>query len=176
MAEIKKPQKVLPIVGLIFENTFDLDPALKRLTGLMGKAVLNSHVIHFTHTTYYNREMGDKLSRQWWVFEQLMSPDVLVDLKHTTNNIENGYLNKKGGRKINIDPGLLSLSNLILASTKNYSHRIYLGKGIYGEVTLIFKNNAFNPLSWTYPDYQEESTLEFFSKAREILKKELSQR
>ncbi len=112
--------------------------------------------------------------RQWIVFDKLITPDILVKVKHTTNDIEKKYLNERGGRKINIDPGILSLSNLILASTKNFSHRIYLGKGIYAEVTLIYKNKTFTPLEWTYPDHQEKIAIELFEKAREILKNRLA--
>jgi hypothetical protein len=91
-----------------------------------------------------------------------------------TNAIEVKYRNEEGGRTVNIDPGLLSLSSLILASTKNYAHRIYLGQGIYAEITLIYKNHRFNALDWTYPDYQEDSALEFFQRARAILQEQLT--
>ena len=74
---------------------------------------------------------------------------------------------------MNIDPGFLSLSNLILASTKAYAHRIYLDKGIYAEVTLIYKDDQFNPLQWTYPDYREKTALDFFTKARVVLRERL---
>lgn len=175
MAEIKEPQKVLPIAGLIFINGFEIDTVLKELTNNMGDVILKSDTISFTHTNYYNKEMGDKLLREWCMFDRLVTPDTLIQLKHKTNEIENRYLNEKGGRKVNIDPGLLSLSNLILASTKNYSHRIYLGNGIYGEVTLIYKNHCFNSLEWTYPDYREKLALEFFRKARDILREKLTE-
>jgi len=174
MAEIKSPQKVLPIAGLIYIHNFQVDKAIEKIATEVGKILLKSDVIPFTHTTYYNKEMGDKLLRQWLVLENLIMPDIVVQLKHKTNEIEREYLNEQGGRQINIDPGLLSLSNLILASTKNYSHRIYLGQGIYGEVTLIYKNNLFNSLEWTYPDYRERTALDFFSKARGILKERLA--
>jgi hypothetical protein len=173
MAEIKEPQKVLLLIGLIFVKDFELDKVLNELKNDLGSILMTSNTISFTHTTYYNKEMGSKLMRQWVVFDKLIIPDTLVQLKHTTNSIEKKYLNERGGRKINIDPGILSLSNLILASTKNFSHRIYLGKGIYAEVTLIYKNKTFTPLEWTYPDHQEEIAIELFEKAREVLKKRL---
>jgi hypothetical protein len=119
--------------------------------------------------------MGDGLVRQWCAFDKLIMPDMLVNLKNKTNDIERNHLNEKGGRNVNIDPGLLSLSNLVLASTKDYSHRIYLDKGIYAEVTLIYKDHRFNPLRWTYPDYQEQTALDFFTKARDILREKLGE-
>ena len=174
MAEIKTPQKVLPFAGLIFRENFPIGDVFKKLKDYVGDVLSKSSVIPFTHTTYYNKEMGDKLLRQWCIFENLIMPDVLIQLKLKANDIEQEYLNDRGGRQINIDPGLLSLDNLVLASTKNYSHRLYLGSGIYGEVTLIYRNNCFNLLEWTFPDYREKTALDFFSKAREILKKRLA--
>lgn len=173
MAEIKEPQKVLPVAGLIFVEKFEVGEALKRLKEDLGNVILKSDTIPFIHTTYYNNEMGGPLLRQWCVFDKLIVPDFLIQLKHKANDVEKKYLNEKDGRTINIDPGLISLDNLILASSKNYSHRIYLGKGIYGEVTLIYKNKIFNPLEWTYPDYREKIAIEFFGKAREALKGKL---
>jgi hypothetical protein len=175
MAAIKTPEKVLPITGLIYVADFSVDEALKKFADDLGGILIQSEKILFTHTTYYNKEMGANLSRQWVAFERLIDPDFLVHLKIKSNDVENEYLNKNGGRQINIDPGLISMSNLVLASTKNYSHRIYLGKGIYGEVTLIYKEHRFNFLEWTYPDYREKIALEFFTKAREILKERLAQ-
>ncbi|MEO0136351.1 MAG: DUF4416 family protein [candidate division WOR-3 bacterium] len=171
MAEIRDPNKVLAFAGLIFVKDFNVDLALEYFNELLGRVIKKSEVIPFIHTTYYNKEMGENLLRQWVLFEKSIYPDLLIELKHKSNEIENKFLNEKGGRKINIDPGLISLSNIILASTKNYSHRIYLGKGIYAEVTLIYKNHQFRPLEWTYPDYREEMALKFFDECRMVLKR-----
>ncbi|HEC78181.1 MAG TPA: DUF4416 family protein [candidate division WOR-3 bacterium] len=171
MGKIKEPKKVLLIVGLIYVPEFNPEPVVGELEKNFGKVGLRSATIPFVHTAYYNKEMGQGLLRRWEVFENPFTPEILVDAKLRTNELEKKYLNEKGGRKINLDPGLLSLSNLILASTKNYSHRIYLGRGIYAEVTLLYRNGGFQVLEWTYPDYREKSTLEFFNKAREFLKK-----
>jgi len=170
MAGIKEPQRVLPFVGLIYVKDFNIDTALKEFEPILGGVIKKSDIITFAHTTYYNKEMGENLLRQWVVFEKLIFPDLLIELKHKSNEIEKKFLNKNGGRSINIDPGLISLSSVILASTKNYSHRIYLGKGIYAEVTLIYKNGQFRPLEWTYPDYREEIVLQFFTESRTMLK------
>ncbi len=170
MAEIHKPQKVLAFAGLIFVEDVDIDVALKEFSEILGGVTKKSNVIPFIHTTYYNKEMGENLLRQWVLFEKLISPDLLIELKHRSNEIEKKFLNENGGRMINIDPGLISLSNIVLASTKNYSHRIYLGKGIYAEVTLIYKNHQFHPLEWTYPDYREDKTIKFFNECRTTLK------
>lgn len=173
MAEIKEPQKVFAFAGLIFCGDFKVDNALKFFDRMLGDVNKKTDAIPFVHTAYYNKEMGENLFRQWVLFQKLVFPDILVELKHKSNEIEKKFLNKVGGRIINIDPGLVSLNNIILASTKNYTHRIYLGKGIYAELTLIYKQGQFRPLEWTYPDYQEKIALRFFTEARTILKKRL---
>jgi len=170
MAEIKEPQKVLAFAGLIFIKDFDIELALKEFKRLVGSVIKKSEILPFIHTNYYNKEMGENLLRQWVLFEKLINPDLLGELKYKSNEVERKFLNENGGRKINIDPGLVSLSNIILASTKNYSHRIYLGKGIYAEVTLIYKDHQFKALEWTYHDYREEVALRFFDEARTVLK------
>ena len=172
MGEIRQPQRTLPVVGLICAPAFKVDISAE-LEKIFGRVVIKSSSLPFNHTEYYSGEMGNDLSRQWIAFGDLVLPDVLVDLKHRTDEIEKKHLNQEGGRLVNIDPGILSLSNLILASTKNYSHRVYIGKGIYAEVTLIYRHKKYMPLEWTYPDYREDTALIFFTRAREVLKQEL---
>ncbi len=173
MAEIKQPQKVLVFTGLIYVPGAKVDIVLEKLSAVAGSVALQSDTLQFRHTAYYSREMGHALVRQWYAFDKLIDPGLLIDLKHLTNQLERMSLNEHGGRTINIDPGLLSMSNIVLASTKNYAHRIYCGKGIYAEVTLIYQEKTFKPLAWTYPDYREQSAHDFFCSAREILKEKL---
>lgn len=169
MENTNEPSRVLPISGLIFSEGFAMDDALKTIGDRVGEVFMRSPVRPF-HTDYYNREMGDNILRQWIAFKEPVAPDTLGELKRGTNEIEKMYLNETGGRRINIDPGLLSLHNLVLASTKDFAHRIYLGGGIFGEVTLIYREKRFHPLEWTYPDYREDSSLRFFSEVRRVLK------
>jgi hypothetical protein len=173
MGNVKKPQPVMPVIGLIFVPDHPAD-MLQGLHEDVGNVVLKSDAIKFSHTTYYNDEMGGDLMRQWYAFNKLVSPDILARLKIMTNAIEMKYRNEQGGRTVNIDPGVLSLSSLVLASTKNYAHRIYLGQGIYAEITLIYRKHEFKPLDWTYPDYREDSALDFFQRARALLQKQLA--
>jgi hypothetical protein len=170
MAEIRQPQSVLAFAGVLYAPRVEVETVLAPLYSVAGNVMLKSDTLRFTHTTYYREEMGDDLIRQWCVFDRLIDPELLVALKHSTNNLEKTMLNEHGGRQINIDPGLLSMSNIILASTKNYAHRIYCGKGIYAEVTLLYKDKTFRPLDWTYPDYREQTTIDFFCSARDALK------
>jgi hypothetical protein len=176
MGEIRPPQKVLPVAGLIHLNGFPAEELLMHMADELGPIARRSFVMPFTHTSYYNDEMGGPLVRQWVAFCELVDPDELADLKLWTNDLEEKNLNTRDRRMVNIDPGIVTLSSLVLASTKNYSHRIYLGRGIYAEVTLIYKNNSYQPLEWTYPDYREPTALEFFDDARNVLKEGLDAR
>ena len=114
--------------------------------------------------------MGEKLKRQWISFEKPILPDNLADMKIETNNIEDSYAKDKN-RIVNIDPGYITPANVILASTKDFSHRIYLSKGIYAEVTTIYRKEGFTKLPWTYPDYLCPTATEFILKARQCLLK-----
>ena len=158
----------MPVCGLLWARGLDED-VYAQMEREIGPVVLRSEIMPFVHTDYYEKEMGAGLARQWCAFGTLVMPDALAGLKQRTNAMEKGYLNEHAGRSVNIDPGLLSASSVVLASTKNYAHRIYLGQGIYGEVTLIFRHKEFVPLEWTYPDYREGSALDFFTRARSIL-------
>jgi hypothetical protein len=98
----------------------------------------------------------------------------LVDIKPITNRVEKQFLDPQGGRRINIDPGLLSMENLVLATGKNFTHRIYLQKGIFAEVTLLFQKGKFVTLPWTYPDYASEETTAILSHIRTQLGTDLN--
>lgn len=132
----------------------EIEKVMEVLTEKFGGIDFRSPSIPFNFTDYYEKEMGSELAREWISFEQLIQPENLRLIKLTTIEIENKFKRPDGTRTVNIDPGYITLANLVLASTKNYSHRIYLGDGIYAEITLIYKNKHFVPLEWTYPDYR----------------------
>lgn len=108
----------------------------------------------FTYTSYYDKEMGEGIHRQVCSFAELVRPEALADIKQFTNKLESQFLSG-GRRQVNIDPGLLSEERLVLATGKNFTHRIYLRDGIYADLTLIYTKGGYKPLPWTYPDYQE---------------------
>jgi hypothetical protein len=170
MGVIKEPEKARALIGLIYRRDFNIENTIPELTDRLGGILSRSSAIPFTQTDYYEKEMGKDLVRQWLLFDRLIAPDGLVDLKIWSNGIEGRHCGEKGGRQVNIDPGMITLNNLILASTKNYAHRIYLGQGIYAETTLIYRHSRFQPLDWTYPDYKTDEALAFFAQAREYLK------
>lgn len=172
MGRVKVPEKVLLFSGIITQKSY-AENVLEILKNELGDIILSTPYIPFTHTNYYEEEMGKDLLRKWVAFRKLIDPGEISSIKLLTNGLEDRYrVNSK--RVFNLDPGYVSLQNMILVTTKSYSHRIYLRDGIYGEVTLIYrKKEGFVPLEWTYPDYREIIAIDFFNKARSILKETL---
>lgn len=156
------------IMGVIIAPECDKTQLIKIISKEFGAVDTKSEPEPFDYTDYYTPEMGESLERQWLSFEKLISPGELSRIKNDTIKIENSLKRKDGTRIVNLDPGYITLHNLVLASTKNYSHRIYLDNGIYGELTLIYSNKEFHPLDWTYPDYKENKR--FFEEVRAKLK------
>ncbi|MDT4762492.1 DUF4416 family protein [Sphaerochaeta sp. PS] len=130
-----------------------------------GPILEMSEAVPFSFTDYYDREMGASPSRFFLVFERLLDPSLLAQAKLFTNTVEERF-KKEGGRTINLDPGLLTAANLVLATTKNRAHRIALEQGIYAEVTLIYQKGRFNALPWTYADYKSEAFCQLFKRYR----------
>jgi len=171
MGNINKPNPVKFFFGLIFNEEFNIEDVYRILEQKFNNKIdIYSPKIDFTFTKYYNKEMGEKLKRQWISFESPILPDCLAEIKTETNNIEDSY-SKDKNRTVNIDPGYITPANVILASTKDFSHRIYLSKGIYAEVTTIYRKEGFTKLPWTYPDYLCPTATEFILKARQCLLK-----
>ncbi len=119
--------------------------------------------------------MGDTIDRMFLSFERLIEADQLPEIKRQTNQLEQeiAALLPIVKRPANLDPGYIEHAKVILASTKNFYHRIYLGGGIFGEVTMHFKNNTYHFFPWTYPDYQSRDYQEFFLRIRQIYRSQL---
>lgn len=137
-----------------------------------GEIDFESAVFDFAQTDYYREELGPGLKRQFISFKKLILPERLSKIKNFTNKIER-KLSGSGRRRVNIDPGYICLSKLVLASTKDYKHRIYLGGGIYAEITLIYQGKTFVPWECTYPDYRSPEYISVFNRIRENLAQEL---
>jgi hypothetical protein len=115
--------------------------------------------------------MGLELHKQLLSFERFVEKSELARLKIQTNEIEEQFAERKGDiihRRMNLDPGIVTDSKLVLASTKNFSHRIYIGDGIFAEVTLRYlRKRGFEPLEWTYPDYRTDLVRDFLETVRQ---------
>ena len=152
MGQIKTPKPVKLIVSALAPSEGLLQAAREAVVAQWGAIDVESELLPFEHTAYYAREFGSTLVRRIWAFESLIDPAALTEIKHTSNQNEARWA-VDGRRQINLDPGYVSLAKLVLATTKNHGHRIYLGQGIYAEVTLQYRDKAFRPWPWTYPDY-----------------------
>lgn len=162
------PPRAMLLVGTLFHSDDVYYRALPFLSGHFGEIALEGPRTEWTYSDYYREEMGSPLFRRFVFFKDLVDQDSLAGIKHATNHLEQSFV--VGGRRtINMDPGYLTPAKLVLASTKDYSHRIYLGTGIFAEVTLVFRKGAFRPHVNTYRDYRDEGSLRVFSIARDIL-------
>ncbi len=176
MWETKDPKPVKLVIGILAANQNCLQTAVDTLTSEFGSADLKSDVWPFTQTDYYKDQIGDNILRQFLTIEKLIDPAELAEIKLKTNDLEQKLTAESGldlPRPVNLDPGIIEPSKLILASTKNYSHRIYIGEKIYAEVTLIFDKGAWSALPYTYPDYKQDCYHDFFSKVRQRLLEQL---
>jgi len=175
LGEIKNPPPEKLIIAFIYKEDEIYEKAKNILLHKFGPADFESQKIRFIWTDYYNKEIGQDLFRRFIGFEKLIDPGRLSSIKITTNEAEQQFLYENTNkRRINIDPGILSLSKFVLATTKNYSHRIYIGDGIFAEVTLKYENKGFVAFSWTYPDYATQEYRQIFERLREIYKEQIN--
>ena len=174
MGEIKKHPPVKLIMGMIAADS-DLFPSAESLLSQeFGSVDFCSDVMPFDYTDYYIKEMGADLTRKFVSFERLIQPDEIVGIKHRTNEMEREFLNPETCRRqVNLDPGYVSAAKLVLASTKDHIHRIYLGEGIYAEITLRMERKSFRAWQWTYPDYRSEEYIGIFNEIRRIYMEQL---
>jgi len=167
MGKINLHSPVKLFAAITFSDLLDMKMFFTDIEHHLSKIEFKSGIFNFSEFTgYYQNEMGENLQKQFLVFEKLIDPEELPGLKRLTNEFEQQYA-REGKRLINIDPGYVCESKLILATTKNYSHRIYLGKGIYGDVHLCYQKHSFQIQPWTYPDYRQEVVIKFFNQIRE---------
>ena len=167
MGKPKNPEPVRLFIGMLSGDPKLFSAAANILTKKFGPLLLESELIPFEFTDYYTPEMGENLWRKFVAFQRMVSPEKLASIKLFTNRLEETYRQNKK-RRINLDPGFLTPARVILASTKDFSHRIYLKSGIYAEITLLFHKGKFETLVWTYPDYRTEPYLKFFSALRNL--------
>ena len=154
------------IVGFISSKPSQFALARRILEKKFGEVDKETPVLDFSHTSYYEEEFGKGLGRKFLSFKNLIPLKRNYAIKLYTNKIERKLSKNNANRTINIDPGYISLAKLVLFTTKNRSHRIYVDKGIYGDLELLFIKKSFQPLEWTYPDYRTGEYIDFFNSVR----------
>jgi Domain of unknown function (DUF4416) len=172
MGAISEPTPVLLLVAATSRHDAALEWARLRVEAIFGPIALASHVFDFTETDYYASTMGLGLKKQFFAAERPIDPGGLTAIKRQTNEWEAEYAaldRHPEPRPLNLDPGYITAAKLVLASTKDHAHRLYLQDGIYAEVTLAYRHRAWQPQEWTYPDYRRADFQEFFTRCREFL-------
>ena len=165
----------LLFVGALYSNPDVFSESSEILRKTFGEILFTSPPSPWDYSLYYRDELGWPIVRQFLFFRDLIVAGSLPDIKLKTNELEEA-LSFDNKRRVNLDPGYLTLAKVVLASTKNYSHRIYLDKGIYGEVTLIYREDTFKPHLFTYRDYRDRDCVDLLVNARAMLKKMLDKR
>ncbi len=158
-----KPAKL--VIGLFMKEKSLIVPVVRELVEKFGSIDMVSQWLPFNYTSYYEPEMGSPLFRRVLAFKSLIEQSSLPEIKIITNKIEKKY-SKNDNRLINIDPGYMLQERFVLATGKNYAHRIYIGMGIYADLTLIYQKGSFKKLSWTYPDYIEKNMVAYLEMVR----------
>lgn len=165
MSQPQNPKPAKLVISLLLNSKSLLPEVIDDLEQAFGSVDLDGPWMNFEYTEYYAPEMGKPLFRRMLVFRQLIAQLDLARIKLSTNKIELKYA-IEGRRRVNIDPGYLLHERFVLATGKNYSHRIYIGHGIYADLTLIFQQGAYQALPWTYPDYAAPEMGGFLMQAR----------
>ena len=176
MWNLKDPKPVKLFIGIMAANYHGLHAAADALSDKFGKTDFISDVWPFDKTDYYKDQTGPRILRQFVSIKRLIDPGKLAKIKHQTNKLEQKLAKTLAlplTRPVNLDPGIIEPSKLILATTKNYSHRIYIGKKMYAEVTLIFDKGRWRPQAYTYPDYKQQCYFDFFEIVRNRLLEQL---
>ena len=172
MGELKPYHRAVRFLAVFSRHQSHLDWCWERVRQVWGELISISAPFAFAESEYYRPTMGDQLIKQFAVLDRSYDPAMLATDKLLTNRWEEEVklaLVADEPRPLNIDPGYMTLTKLVLASTKNREHRVYLRDSVYAEVTLGFRDQRWQPMPWTYPDYQRDDFLEYFSEARRVL-------
>ena len=154
------PGPALAVLSVLSARMAGLWPdILARAADLFGPPCHVSPELPFAFTTYYDAELGTPIVRRMLGFSRLVPQDALAGMKLATNALEKDFTRPDGRRRVNLDPGLLTQERLVLGTGKNFGHRIYLGRGIFADLTLVFRKGSWHILPWTFPDYRSPALL-----------------
>jgi len=169
VALIHRPKPVQLVVGMLSGIPGEFEAAKELLQRRFGPVESESDFFPFDVTHYYDEEMGTPIQRQFLSFARLVDPGELAAIKCFANELEAQRARERGGeprRPVNLDPGYVDAGRLVLVTTKDRAHRIYLGQGSYAAVTLMYEKGAWRALPWTYPDYAAPTYHAFLTEAR----------
>jgi len=139
------------LISLIFSAYTDyyLEEVRPLLEDRLGPVDYVSAELPFgVFTSFYDSEMGPGLTARLVSFRRLFHPSELPEIKLLTRGIEDAMR--------------------VLASTKHWANRMYVGRGIFAEITLMFVNGAFRPFEHTYPNYKSKEYIDELTRIRNI--------
>lgn len=156
MATAKEPEKVTLFLGIMYHDETLRDEALNTFKEKHGEVLATCEPLNFSEFSgYYDKEIGGTVWKEYFLFETMIDREELASIKTFTNELELTFASGDS-RPINLDPGYLCADKFVLASAKDFAHRLYIGKGIFAEVTLHFKQDKVKFFSWSYKDYLQE--------------------
>ncbi len=168
MGKPKPPEKALLFIGILYAEEPYYEKAKEALCQEFGELLFESPPMAWEHTEYYRDELGWPITRRFLATRRCIDPSSIVDIKLYTNELEE-TLSVEGKRKVNLDPGYVTASKVVLATTKNYAHRVYIAKGIYAEVTLYYRKGTFRAHDFTYRDYRSPEYIKLFEDMRNYI-------
>jgi hypothetical protein len=172
MGSAQQPYQVILFFAITYDPAFQINDILQILDQKFGKRDKTFGPIAFSWTEYYQQEMGSDLKKLYFTCSNLIDREKLAEIKNYTNQLESSFA-REGKRRVNIDPGYVARDKFVLASTKDFFHRIYIGNGIYAEVTLHYRKGRYRFFSWTYPDFRDLDFQKFLEGVRAPLVKEI---
>jgi len=178
VGQIRSAPPVKRFCGVLYAGAFPWEPIAERLAAVFGPIERLSEPLPFDFTDYYRDEMGPAVWRRFAAFAGLAAPGGLAAMKVAANRLEEELAAARATglrRPVNLDPGYLEQAKIVLASTKNFAHRVYLADGIWGEVTLQWRDRHWEALPWTFPDYRTPVYQAFFTELRDAYRRELAQ-
>jgi len=176
MSLLQEPGRGNLTISIMYRDEKLLEEVKDLLLKAYGEIDMESPHYKFSDISeYYDKEMGDGVYKVIYSFKNLIKREFVREVKLFAVELEQRY-SIGSERQINLDPGLLTSENFLLTTGKNFSHRIYLGEGVFAEITLMFtKDNKIKELEWTYRDYLYEPAKSFLLKIRENFKFKLKQ-
>ena len=174
MGQASEHGGVLLISAVFSRYEEALDWAKQRMGREWGPVALESERFEFEETEYYEPSMGAGLKKQFLAFERPFDPGKMAEVKLLTNGWEDEYASlgrHPEARPLNLDPGYITAAKLVLASTKDYTQRIYLGQGVFAEITLFFQRKQWQVGPWTFPDYRRADYHAFFTECRDYFRR-----
>ncbi|MBN1578685.1 MAG: DUF4416 family protein [Chitinispirillaceae bacterium] len=173
MGTASQPSTVKLMIAFLYNEKAPVEGILRKLDERFGERRFSFGPVPFSWTDYYREEMGDALQKFYFTYQTGIDRDTLPAIKTFTNELEYSFTDGRGNRRVNIDPGYVARDKVVLATTKDFYHRIYLADGIFGEVTLHYRKGKFRYFSWTYPDFRDPAVMQFLERVRAPLVKEL---